>query len=63
MLESLRLLESLPLKQVRVDDFVDGKFRLRKLLQFLGPGFLVSIAYIDPGNCLSLYLSWTLSLS
>eukprot|EP01096_Ripella_sp_DP13-Kostka_P002305 TRINITY_DN1310_c0_g1_i6.p1 TRINITY_DN1310_c0_g1~~TRINITY_DN1310_c0_g1_i6.p1 ORF type:complete len:554 (-),score=202.68 TRINITY_DN1310_c0_g1_i6:179-1744(-) len=37
-------------KQIQVDDFVDGKFNFRKLMQFLGPGFLVSIAYIDPGN-------------
>jgi hypothetical protein len=24
---------------------------IRKLLAYLGPGFLVAIAYIDPGNC------------
>ncbi|KAL3836678.1 hypothetical protein ACJMK2_022100 [Sinanodonta woodiana] len=27
-----------------------GKFSFRKLLAFTGPGFLMSIAYLDPGN-------------
>ena len=26
------------------------KFKCRKLQQFIGPGFLMSIAYLDPGN-------------
>ena len=26
------------------------KFSFRKLIGFIGPGLLVSIAYIDPGN-------------
>ncbi len=28
----------------------DFKFSFRTLLQYLGPGFLIAIAYIDPGN-------------
>jgi hypothetical protein len=30
---------------------VDSKFSLRKLWAFSGPGLLISIAYVDPGNC------------
>lgn len=26
------------------------RFSCRKLLAFMGPGFLMSIAYLDPGN-------------
>ena len=26
------------------------KFRFQRLLAFIGPGFLMSIAYLDPGN-------------
>jgi Mn2+/Fe2+ NRAMP family transporter len=26
------------------------KFSLKKFLSFVGPGFLMSIAYLDPGN-------------
>lgn len=26
-------------------------FSCRKFLRFAGPGFLVSVGYIDPGNC------------
>ena len=26
------------------------KFNCRKLLGYIGPGFLMSIAYLDPGN-------------
>lgn len=26
------------------------KFEFRKLLAYMGPGFLMSIAYLDPGN-------------
>ena len=26
------------------------KFSFAKLKQFIGPGFLMSIAYLDPGN-------------
>ena len=29
----------------------DGKFSIRRLLKYVGPGYLVAIAYIDPGNC------------
>ena len=34
------------------NDFVFSKFRFncRKLLAYVGPGFLMSIAYLDPGN-------------
>ncbi len=28
----------------------DGRFRLTRLLPFLGPAFIASVAYIDPGN-------------
>ncbi|MCE1273741.1 MAG: Nramp family divalent metal transporter, partial [Chlorobiales bacterium] len=27
-----------------------GRFPLKKLLGFLGPGFLVTVGFIDPGN-------------
>ena len=26
------------------------KFSCKKLLSYMGPGFLMSIAYLDPGN-------------
>jgi Mn2+/Fe2+ NRAMP family transporter len=26
------------------------KFNFRKFLKFIGPGFLVCMAYLDPGN-------------
>ena len=26
------------------------KFSFKKLLSYIGPGFLMSIAYLDPGN-------------
>ena len=26
------------------------RFKCKKLLTFMGPGFLMSIAYLDPGN-------------
>ena len=40
---------------IPTDDHDDGddegtKFSFRKLLAFCGPGFLMSIAYLDPGN-------------
>jgi natural resistance-associated macrophage protein len=28
----------------------DGKFSFKTLWAFTGPGFLMSIAYLDPGN-------------
>ncbi len=30
--------------------FKDYKFSFRKLWKFIGPGFLMSVAYLDPGN-------------
>lgn len=30
----------------------DG-FSFRKLFAFMGPGILISIAYMDPGNCMN----------
>uniref|UniRef100_A0A0N4Z1R3 Protein Malvolio n=1 Tax=Parastrongyloides trichosuri TaxID=131310 RepID=A0A0N4Z1R3_PARTI len=38
--------------QVEIPDFEDEnpKFSFRKLWAFTGPGFLMSIAYLDPGN-------------
>jgi hypothetical protein len=32
------------------DDAAEGGFSFRKLWAFSGPGFLMSIAYLDPGN-------------
>lgn len=29
----------------------EDQFSFRNLLGFVGPGMLVSIAYLDPGNC------------
>lgn len=36
--------------QVEIDDAPDTAFSWRKLWAFTGPGFLMSIAYLDPGN-------------
>ncbi|KAF1758933.1 hypothetical protein GCK72_015393 [Caenorhabditis remanei] len=36
--------------QVEIDDAPDTTFSWRKLWAFTGPGFLMSIAYLDPGN-------------
>ncbi|ULT97848.1 hypothetical protein L3Y34_005587 [Caenorhabditis briggsae] len=36
--------------QVEIDDTPDTTFSWRKLWAFTGPGFLMSIAYLDPGN-------------
>lgn len=30
--------------------FLQGFFSFKKLWAFTGPGFLMSIAYLDPGN-------------
>eukprot|EP00128_Syssomonas_multiformis_P003952 Colp12_sorted_trinity150504_noHs@18990 len=35
------------------DEDEEDKFSCRKLLSFMGPGFMVAIAYIDPGNLLA----------
>lgn len=35
---------------VELDDSDRFKFSFRKFYQFVGPGFLMSIAYLDPGN-------------
>mmetsp|Transcript_24687 Transcript_24687/g.38415 ORF Transcript_24687/g.38415 Transcript_24687/m.38415 type:complete len:107 (+) Transcript_24687:206-526(+) len=32
------------------DNIRPFNFNMRKLLAFMGPGFLMSIAYLDPGN-------------
>lgn len=37
--------------QAVVDIEVDEKFSWKRFLQFIGPGFFISIGYIDPGNC------------
>ena len=40
-----------PEVQLAARDAINGKTRgLRALLPFLGPGFIASIAYVDPGN-------------
>lgn len=30
----------------------DSNFTFKKCIQFIGPGFLVSVGYLDPGNCM-----------
>ncbi|XP_046593552.1 protein Malvolio isoform X2 [Neodiprion lecontei] len=37
-------------EQIDVPDITEGHFSFRKLWAFTGPGFLMSIAYLDPGN-------------
>ncbi|XP_076642200.1 solute carrier family member malvolio isoform X2 [Halictus rubicundus] len=37
-------------QKVPVPNIESGSFSLRKLWAFTGPGFLMSIAYLDPGN-------------
>ncbi|KAG2199327.1 hypothetical protein INT47_012961 [Mucor saturninus] len=36
--------------QVDTGDSVDDKFSIHKLMQYTGPGWLMAIAYLDPGN-------------
>ena len=36
----------------------NAKFSWRKFLSFVGPGFFISIGYIDPGNCTLLSASF-----
>ena len=36
--------------QIRVPDKENPSFSFKKLWAFTGPGFLMSIAYLDPGN-------------
>ncbi|VDN06992.1 unnamed protein product [Thelazia callipaeda] len=36
--------------QVQIPELPHSKFSFRKLWAFTGPGFLMSIAYLDPGN-------------
>jgi manganese transport protein len=42
-------LPSLP-EAHRTIPFISGASRLRKLLAFAGPGYLVAVGYMDPGN-------------
>ncbi|XP_065167478.1 protein Malvolio-like isoform X3 [Atheta coriaria] len=37
-------------EKVQIPETEDTKFSFRKLWAFTGPGFLMSIAYLDPGN-------------
>ncbi|ELU16207.1 hypothetical protein CAPTEDRAFT_224895 [Capitella teleta] len=37
-------------QKIEIPDTGDAKFSFRKLWAFTGPGFLMSIAYLDPGN-------------
>ncbi|VDK80329.1 unnamed protein product [Litomosoides sigmodontis] len=37
-------------RRVRIPDVSHSRFSFRKLWAFMGPGFLMSIAYLDPGN-------------
>jgi len=36
--------------QLKYKDLKPFRFKCSKLLKFIGPGFLMSIAYLDPGN-------------
>ena len=43
------------LSDVTVDIHPDeSNFTFKKCIQFIGPGFLVSVGYLDPGNCMLL---------
>src|ERR1700694_4561498 len=44
-----RALPSLP-ESHRTIPFLAGASRLKKLLAFAGPGYLVAVGYMDPGN-------------
>ncbi|XP_055384851.1 protein Malvolio isoform X2 [Condylostylus longicornis] len=48
-------------QDVRIPDVDRTKFSFRKLWAFTGPGFLMSIAYLDPGNIESDLQSGTLA--
>lgn len=37
-------------EKIPIPDAKPGTFSLRKLWAFTGPGFLMSIAFLDPGN-------------
>lgn len=37
-------------EKIPIPDTESGAFSLRKLWAFTGPGFLMSIAFLDPGN-------------
>ncbi len=37
-------------KKINIPEWDDTRFSFRKLWAFTGPGFLMSIAYLDPGN-------------
>ena len=50
-----------PTEQIMVDDLHIDQFSFRRFLKFVGPGVLVSIAYLDPGN--SMWISPSLFLS
>ncbi|MDP4095137.1 MAG: Nramp family divalent metal transporter, partial [Bacillota bacterium] len=43
-------LESVKIKKVKVISNSSSKSKITNLLKFLGPAFIVSVAYIDPGN-------------
>lgn len=43
-------LEDIEKGQVEIGDHIPGKFSWRVLFRYLGPGFLISMAYLDPGN-------------
>lgn len=40
----------IPEEKVYINEIQPFKFSWRKLMGFMGPGFLMSIAYLDPGN-------------
>ena len=44
-----RALPSLP-EAHRTIPFLAGASRIKKLLAFAGPGYLVAVGYMDPGN-------------
>ena len=37
-------------EKVEVNDLDKDQFSMRGFMKYVGPGFLVSVAYIDPGN-------------
>ena len=38
------------IKELDPNEIRPFRFSCRKLMSFVGPGFLMSIAYLDPGN-------------
>ena len=43
-------LDGIPEESFYTDEIRPFRFSCKKLMSFAGPGFLMSIAYLDPGN-------------